>query len=96
MGTALRVVLRRPSADWDASRVLQPLKGEEPSALDKETTQEEAVLAAIRRNPKATLRELSDEIGINFTGARSVTNSGVKPRRSGRGYKPRKPGADFI
>lgn len=25
-----------------------------------------------------------------------VTNSGVKPRRSGRGYKPRKPGADFI
>ena len=68
MGTALRVVLRRPSADWDASRVLQPLKGEEPSALDKETTQEEAVLAAIRRKPKATLRELSDEIGINLTG----------------------------
>ena len=62
----------------------------------EETTQEEAVLAAIRRNPKATLRELSDEIGINFTGARSVTNSGVKPRRSGWGYKPRKPGADFI
>ena len=54
------------------------------------------MLAAIRRNPKATLRELSDEIGINFTGARSVTNSGVKPRRSERGYKPRKPGADFI
>ena len=25
-----------------------------------------------------------------------ITNSGVKPRRSGRGYKPRKPGADFI
>ena len=24
------------------------------------------------------------------------TNSGVKPRRLGRGYKPRKPGADFI
>ena len=25
-----------------------------------------------------------------------ITDSGVKPRRSGRGYKPRKPGADFI
>ena len=25
-----------------------------------------------------------------------LPNSGVKPRRSGRGYKPRKPGADFI
>lgn len=25
-----------------------------------------------------------------------LTDSGVKPRRSGRGYKPRKPGADFI
>ena len=24
------------------------------------------------------------------------TDSGVKRRRSGRGYKPRKPGADFI
>ena len=25
-----------------------------------------------------------------------LTDSGVKPPRSGRGYKPRKPGADFI
>ena len=27
---------------------------------------------------------------------RPITDSGVKPRRSGRGYKLRKPGADFI
>ena len=26
----------------------------------------------------------------------TITDSGVKPRRSGQGYKPRKPGADFI
>ena len=28
--------------------------------------------------------------------SRLFTDSGVKPRRSGRGYRPRKPGADFI
>ncbi len=32
----------------------------------------------------------------NTAAASGFTNSGVKPRRSGRGYKPRKPGADFI
>ena len=33
---------------------------------------------------------------FSLCGAPLLTNSGVKPRRSGRGYKPRKPGADFI
>ena len=32
----------------------------------------------------------------NTAAASGFINSGVKPRRSGRGYKPRKPGADFI
>ena len=34
--------------------------------------------------------EAQNRVNVKFT------NSGVKPRRSGRGYKPRKPGADFI
>lgn len=41
----------------------------------------------------------SEETGapeIVVRGDARLTDSGVKPRRSGRGYKPRKPGADFI
>lgn len=68
LGSALRVVLRRPTADWDASQVLAPLKTEAPLVEKCAVNEEEAVLAAIRRKPRATLRELSDEIGINLTG----------------------------
>ena len=40
--------------------------------------------------------DLTVERAVGIGVIRPITNSGVKPRRSGRGYKPRKPGADFI
>ena len=40
---------------------------------------------------------LKDGVTLYFDESlKRFTDSGVKPRRSGRGYKPRKPGADFI
>ena len=54
-----------------------------------------AELQTIFRNRYGVTAEKDLNALRNYVFA-NFTNSGVKPRRSGRGYKPRTPGAAFI
>ena len=84
--TACRLTVRRSPMSVCRRRLK---KGNKPA-----TTPRVSVPKNARFPTRVTFEDFN--FGRSNKEVKVLTNSGVKSRRSGRGYKPRKTGADFI